>query len=210
MDKMSKTAGVLDKLCIFAYWVLILVAAAGLLVTGFVVLCLFVGFPSSLPIESFLLSVGGLDLRLTIDALSQIIQPGYEPWLLIAAALVLATLFVYLRMVRTVRFILRPFIDRTPFHETVAKNLKHLAVLLVIATILSNAGALILDHVTRTFLDLNKLILDGGIFSDKILSVELTDASVDMMPYIFAAVLYLLSKVFLYGQELQTLSDETL
>lgn len=27
---------------------------------------------------------------------------------------------------------------------------------------------------------------------------------------IFAAVLYLLSKVFQYGQELQTLSDETL
>ena len=31
-----------------------------------------------------------------------------------------------------------------------------------------------------------------------------------LMPLLFAGALYLLSKVFLYGQELQQLSDETL
>lgn len=209
MDKMSKTAGLLDKLCIFANWILVLAAVIVVIVTGFLAVFLFRGVPP-LPGESFLLSVGGLKLHLAPNVLSQIIIPGFEPWLLVVAALVVCSLGVYFLMTRTVREILRPFIDRTPFHETVAKNLKRLAVLLVIATVLSNVGALILDHVAGHFLDLNKLFLDGGILGEQVLSVGLTDSTIDMMPYIFAAVLYLLSKIFLYGQELQTLSDETL
>ena len=36
------------------------------------------------------------------------------------------------------------------------------------------------------------------------------NATADLTPLLFAGALYLLSKVFRYGQELQTLFDETL
>lgn len=209
MDKMSKTARILDKLCIFAYWVLILAAVIVVAATGCLTVFLFRGFPE-LPNGSTLLSVGGLDLHLAPGVLSQIILPGFEPWLLAVAVLVFGSITVYFLMIRTIRDILHPFIHRTPFHKMVAENLKRLAILLVIATVLGNAGALILDHMAQSFLDLSKLFLEGGIFGSQILSVGLGSSTMDMMPCIFAAVLYLLSKVFQYGQELQTLSDETL
>ena len=45
--------------------------------------------------------------------------------------------------------------------------------------------------------------------SDMVLGVSV-NTTFDLTPLLFAGGLYLLSKVFQYGQELQTLSDETL
>ena len=48
------------------------------------------------------------------------------------------------------------------------------------------------------------------LFPDRFVGAVWEQPSIDVTPLLFAGALYLLSKVFQYGQELQTLSDETL
>lgn len=206
MNHMSKTARLLDKLCVFLYWTLILTVAAAIVAVIFLTVnYLRTGAFLKLDLLN-LLHFGNLNVMLAPGALREALLPGFEPWLLVLFLLVPAALWIYFLMVSTVRNILKPFINRTPFQETVAKNLSRLAALLVINAVLSVVGTLIVDHMVRHFLDLNKLFVTG----QQLLSVGWENSSIEAAPFIFAAVLFLLSKVFQYGQELQTLSDETL
>lgn len=206
MNHMSKTARILDKLCVFLYWTLILTVAAAIVAVIFLTVN-FLRTGAFLKLDLLnLLHFGNLNVMLAPGALREALRPGFEPWLLVLFLLVPAALWIYFLMVSTVRNILKPFINRTPFQETVAKNLSRLAALLVINAVLSVVGTLIVDHTVRHFLDLNKLFVTG----QQLLSVGWENSSIEAAPFIFAAVLFLLSKVFQYGQELQTLSDETL
>ena len=206
MNHMSKTARLLDRLCIFLYWTLILTTAVSILAVVFLTVN-YLRTGAFLKLDRLtLLHFGNLNVMLAPDALREAIRPGFEPWLLVLFLLVPAALWIYFLMVSTVRDILKPFINRTPFQETVAKNLSRLAALMVINAALSVVGTLIVDHTIRHFLDLSKLFITG----QQLIFVGWENTSIEAAPFIFAAVLFLLSKVFQYGQELQTLSDETL
>lgn len=105
---------------------------------------------------------------------------------------------------------LSPFIRQEPFHDTIAKGLKRLAILLTINTALSAVASVLTDHFIRNGLNIHELFLCDGLFPERFVGVVLERNAIDVTPLLFAGALYLLSKVFLYGQELQQLSDETL
>lgn len=206
MDKMSKTARLLDRLCRFICSCLILVAIIILLAGVFVWIIHLRTGTAWKPELLHLMHFGNLSITLDPGTLSEALRPGFEPWMPVIFLLLAATFVVYYWMGKTIRAILRPFIDRTPFQETVARNLKQLSILLIISAALGTAGSLVTDHVAQQYLDLDRIFLTA----EGILSANWESTSIDAAPFILAAVLYLLSKVFQYGQELQELSDETL
>lgn len=210
MDRLSKTAKTLDKIVGFLYWVTVFGIVFGILaavVLGFMVHMDTEFLRSN---QSNLLSFGQLELLLAPGVLKEITVGNYGSYLLWTAVLSLVSAPVYCIGLLTVRDILKPFIHCQPFHETVAKDLKTLSILVAVDTALTAVTTVILDHMTRNLYDLHKLFVGEAALGERIITAGLSNATVDVTPLLFAAVLYLLSKVFLYGQELQKLSDETL
>lgn len=210
MNTISRTAKILDKICAALYWVLIVAT----------VIILFTLIPLGVSVlrgdeiikvnQSYTLTLGSLELLLAPGVMSEIAAPGYSWTLFWTTVFAMISMPVYFVMLLTVRDVLQPFIRREPFHETVAKDLKRLSILLLVNTALDWIAAGMLDHMLRAYLDIEKLFLDGALFGDRVIAVGLADTTFELSPLLFAGALYLLSKVFLYGQELQTLSDETL
>lgn len=210
MNTISRTARAIDKVCAAVYWVLIVAT----------VIILFTLIPLGVSVlrgdeiikanQSYNLALGSLELLLAPGVMSEIAAPGYGRTLFWTTVFAMVSMPVYFVMLLTVRDVLQPFIRREPFHETVAKDLKRLSILLLINTALDWIATGMLDHMLRAYLDIEKLFLDGALFGDRVIAVGLADTTFELSPLLFAAALYLLSKVFLYGQELQQLSDETL
>ena len=199
MDKMSKAAKILDRILAVIFWVTLAVAI--LCVVGICILALMHGrFPhrSQWPVTA--LELGSLSLTLHPDAVPQ----NFGSYLLAAGLLLLVNVPVYCILLRTLQHTLKPFIARQPFHDTISENLRRLAVLVVILTVLNILGEGIMTWLTVSLFDPAALLR-----SEKVLDVTV-NATADLTPLLFAGALYLLSKVFQYGQELQTLSDETL
>ena len=95
-------------------------------------------------------------------------------------------------------------IEKEPFHETLAINLKRLAWLVLIDGLLKEGYELINSIFIRRYIDWNTLF-----YNEYITGVQI-DYTFNTTFIIFAIALYMLSHVFKYGQELQQLSDETL
>lgn len=122
------------------------------------------------------------------------------------AGLILGTLGlpVYVLMIRSIRSILLPMKEGLPFAEQSSAGFRQLGI-----WVLVNGGLVLLSQyfisgaVSRAY-DLAELFL-----SDKISAVT-SYYSFDLSFVILAVVLFGLSYVFRYGQELQKLSDETL
>lgn len=210
MNSISRTAKAIDKVCAFVYWVLMITTVIILFALVFFGISVFRGADVIKANQSYNLSLGSLELLLAPGVMAEITAPGYEKTLLWTAIFAMASMPVYFVMLLTVRDLLLPFIRREPFHETVAKDLKRLSILVLINTALDWIATGLLDRMLRMYLDIEKLFLDGVLFGDRVIAVGIADTTFELTPLLFAAALYLLSKVFLYGQELQTLSDETL
>jgi len=204
MNTISRTARILDKICAVLYW-LVLVAAVVIFIAVVILGIVFFRGADLLGVNvSYTLNLGSYQLQLAPGVMAQIASPGYERTLLLTAVFALCSMPVYFLMLLTVRDVLKPFIHSQPFHETVAKDLKRLAILVTADTALNALSAYLMDHLTRTHLDITPL------FTDRVTAVTMLGTELELTPLLFAGALYLLSKVFLYGQELQTLSDETL
>lgn len=210
MHAMSKTAKILDKICGFIYWLVILFTVISLIGVGLLSATIFMDTQLLHSNQSYTLTLGSLQLLLAPGVLPEIVREGFEPWLLGTIVFSIAALPICFLMLLTVRDVLKPFINREPFHETVAKDLKRLSILVVANTVLNAIASGLMDHLTRNYLDLHRLFVGEQIFGDRIITAGLTSTTIDVSPLLFAGALFLLSKVFLYGQELQTLSDETL
>lgn len=205
MNTISRTAKILDRVCGVIYWLLLVCIVFFLFAAVLLIITAIHGMENPLPSQSITLSLGAVELLLAPDVLPQIVREGIVPWFIGAILLAAASLPIYFLMLLTVRGVLKPFINREPFHETVAAGLKRLSILVVVDTALNAIAVGLMDHLTRNYLDLSRLFV-----GDLVVSAGFSNSDIDMMPLLFAGALYLLSKVFLYGQELQTLSDETL
>lgn len=210
MDTLSRTAKLLDKICNVIYWLLLICMVVVLIVTAILGFLIANNVELLRANQSYTLTLGRLELLLAPGVMADITSEGFEPFLFWTAVFSLASMPVYFVMLLTVRDILGPFIRREPFHETVAKDLKRLSILVVIDTTLNWISTGLMNHMTQNYYDLHKLFIGDQAFGDKIITVGLADYTIDLTPFLFAAALYLLSKVFRYGEELQQLSDETL
>ena len=210
MNSISRTAKILDRVIRFIRWLFIFSIAITIVFA--VIFGISVARGTSLLRAElvYTLTFGNLELQLAPGVLPEITHEGLELVLLAAQFSSLAGFVICMLILRTIRDILRPFIDRKPFHEAVACGLKRLSVLIVIYTVLGAVSIWCFDHLGRQILDIQKLFLEGGLFPERFVGAALSNSTINATPLLFAGALYLLSKVFLYGQELQTLSDETL
>lgn len=210
MNSISRTAKTLDKVFTVIYWLMLICIVVAIIGTSIGAYAVFKG---SLLVNShniYTLDFGNLKLLLAPGVLPEITTEDFSRGVFTAYFFFIPHSFIWILMLRTVRNVLSPFIRQEPFHDTIAKGLKRLAILLTVETAVSAAASVLTDHFIRNGLNIYELFLCDDLFPERFVGVVWERHSIDVTPLLFAGALYLLSKVFLYGQELQTLSDETL
>lgn len=94
--------------------------------------------------------------------------------------------------------------DHTPFDLSVSNHIKNLAKYILAGGIVFN-----ILEVCRVMY-FKQIINFDLLFNPKYVTQIKFDIRIEFSFLIFAALIYLLSYIFRYGQELQQLSDETL
>lgn len=203
MKKMIKAANYLDKILHVTH--ILLTVAMVILAVG---LCLIGGYflfdldPSMVGSDFDQVDFG----ILTLTVAGQYV-PDLSKLFLIAAGEMVFVIVIGLvaqKLIRCFQGILAPMKEGAPFLDVVSRNLKKAAKIVIALGILTNAAALYEDMAGPMLYNLFDLML-----SDKILAIRV-QYTFDLSFLLTAAVIYLLSYVFAYGEQLQQLSDETL
>ena len=193
MEKLKKTAAVTLN---FLKIIKIFIIAMTVLAVMFTGIALFV--PGAETLTG--LHLGRLNLKLAPE--SGLKVPVSYTILLLAAAVLSALLG--LAVLKQLQNIFTPMSKGQPFHKTAAPSIRKIAWLTLIA------GALIqLLHIIADTFIFSRLNLSELLSSRTVLQVSLK-CVFNCNFLIGFGILFLLSHVFEYGQELQQLSDETL
>jgi TRAP-type C4-dicarboxylate transport system permease small subunit len=203
MNELKKTAGILDKI-FYALSIALTVGIVGCLVSLVIVA---VGFLFKL--DPSIIGTGYNTVELGI--LEFTVADGYapKPWfvlslLAIQITMTLVCLLIARPCIHGIRKILEPMTQGTVFHAGISATLRKLAknsIFLCIAVNIMNLAEIVMCSFGFHIYDL--------LIGEKITELSIY-ANLDGTFLIVAGVLYLLSFVFHYGEELQQLSDETL
>ena len=203
MDKLTSTARKIDIVFKIAQIMLKIAFVACLVCIGLVA----VGKIFDLPDEM----IGSVDQMLDFGPLTIHVADGYMPGfdgMLLQAALMCAmgavSSFIGILCVKTIRAILAPMKEGKPFASETSKNLRKLGWLSLILGV-----AVQVMEAVSLFTLFTMQHVDTLLISEKITHVEVI-ANLDISFLIIPAVFFLLAYVFKYGEQLQTLSDETL
>ena len=203
MDKLTSTARKIDIVFKIAEVMLKIAFVACLVCIGIVI----VGKVFDLPDEM----IGSVDQLLEFGPLTLTVAEAYTPdfdRMLIQAAAMLALgavcSLIGIMSVKAIRGILAPMKEGKPFASEVSKNLRKLgwlSLILGVAVQVMEAISLYSLFIVQN--------MDALLISEKITHVDV-NVSFDPSVLIIPAVFFLLAYVFKYGEQLQTLSDETL
>lgn len=125
-------------------------------------------------------------------------------WLPLIFLITAIFVFIISKAVQTIESICTITIDHTPFDVSVSNHLKNLAKYILAGGIVFN-----ILEVCRV-MQFKQTINFNLLFNTKYVTQINFDIRLHLSFLIFAALIYLLSYIFRYGQELQQLSDETL
>ena len=136
------------------------------------------------------------DLALNKDKMSM--------WLPLIFLITAIFVFIIYKAVQTIESICMITMDHTPFDLSVSNHIKNLAKYIL-------AGGIVFNILEVCRVLYFKQILNFDLlFNTKYVTQINFDIRLHLSFLIFAALIYLLSYIFRYGQELQQLSDETL
>lgn len=197
MNKLSKTAKIISLLLNILCWT---VLAGGL----------FHGYVSTMPLFADLSGKTTLS-GITLDYLKLYAGNGGIPVVVSALKeMAVPSLFVYFLEVplmcyglQLLRRVLKPMAEQRPFSGT-GKTLRKLGVVSLAIALIENGTDYWLHFVIEHSYDLERLF-QGSLITDVDFLFQ-----IDYTFLLAAAVFFLLSGVFRYGEELQQLSDETL
>ena len=203
MDKLIRTASILDtifKIAEILFKIAIVICA--------VCICIIAaGELFDLPDEM----IGYVDQKLSFGPLTFHVAEAYTPALdgaLIQGAVMCvlgaAACLVGSLCVRTIRAILAPMKEGKPFASEIGKNIRKLGWLSLVMCFTVQALEAISLFTMAAVQRIDQLFI-----GDKITKVEVVP-SFDLSVLIIPAVFFLLAYIFRYGEQLQTLSDETL
>ena len=125
-------------------------------------------------------------------------------WLPLIFLITAIFVFIISKAVQTIESICTITMDHTPFDVSVSNHLKNLAKYILAGGIVFN-----ILEVCRV-MQFKQTINFNLLFNTKYVTQINFDIRLHLSFLIFAALIYLLSYIFRYGQELQQLSDETL
>mgnify|MGYP004533583965 CR=1 FL=1 len=123
-------------------------------------------------------------------------------WLPLIFLITAILVFIVYKSIQTIESICTITMDHTPFDVRVANHIKNLAkyTLGIVFNILEVCRVMYFKQIINFDL----------LFNPKYVTQIKFDIRIELSFLIFAALIYLLSYIFRYGQELQQLSDETL
>ena len=203
MNNLSKTAKTLDNffhILQVLLSILCVAAVVGLAIIG-------AGFLFNLDPTTIGTNYELIDLAFIELEVAAAYAPTSQVMLLHAAvnlALGFVTALIGRIGVKYIRQILQPMTQNQPFNSIVSNNLKKSATLSIILGVCYNLVTLV-DQLMAVFvLDVPSLLI-----SEKITHVTV-NYSFDLTFLAVSGMLFLLSYIFRYGEELQQLSDETL
>ncbi len=206
MERLCKTARTLDTVVRIFRTLVIIACVASLIATAVIGGILLFDWEASI--------IGEAETALVLGTVRLSIAPDFElpidtllHHFLVDVVMVLALSVFTLIAIKYVRAILLPMTEGEPFRDVVAVNFKKLAWLTIIY------------GVVRFFLAGLEAFLVNTLYSDTmhalvngsyVTAVSFETESDGLTFLLVAGVLFLLSYVFRYAQELQKLSDETL
>ena len=202
MNKLTKTAKTLDKICHVVQVIFTIVIVFGIICSGLMLLGYALGWDIATYSSGVnTLDIGILEMVLTENAVIDF-DLAYMQGLVV---LVLGSVCLYIgrQACRYIRAILHPMTEGQPFDNAVSTNLKKLANLSIFAGIFLNLTQIVEGVMTVFAFNLPDL-MNPALVSHIGLNFEL-----DLTFLVYFGILRLLSYVFHYGEELQQLSDET-
>lgn len=200
MEKISKTAKVLDKMLNVVFWLMAI--GGGVASVMFVIGAVFSdtsfvseGVPS--------LTLGIVNLKLAKDY--QLASEHAFSTIMIINAVALLVSVIYICIIcRMTRALLKSMIAGKPFDNMVSLYLRKISWTILIGGGITSVLNMIGEIVTISMYNLQELFIN-----DKIVECNIEYIFDYTFLEIFAVV-YLLSLIFKYGEELQKQSDETL
>lgn len=124
---------------------------------------------------------------------------------LASMSIIAIVLFVYeCFVIRIIRDILRPMTTESPFDMSVSRNIRKLSWTILVGEVFSS-----ILYPVISFLEYNTFDFSTLFLNDKIVSCNI-EYDFDVTFLVTFGIIYLLSYVFQYGEELQVQSDETL
>ncbi len=198
MEQLSKFILTVDKVLksLFIAFLVVSIVMVCFGVLGFFVDSSYIGEAGTSII------LGAVELEL---AESAVIQGGNETAFLIFTAFASAVKFALLCvLMKLIRAIINPMAVGKPFADTVCKGLKTLSVFVLAGGIVNEIVNIIGTVVTYKLYDVQSFFAPETVAS---VSLDITSNG-DFV--IFAVVLYFLSFIFKYGEQLQNQADETL
>ena len=203
MDKMKKTAVRLDVFFNVLQVACVVAAVAAGVALVMIAACLIFRFdPEKIGTGYNILDIGFLELEV-----AEAFAPGKHRVLVIGAVDMAMSVILALlgrSCVASVRRLLAPMKEGQPFASEISKNLRKLgwlSLILGVAVQVMEAVSLYSLFIVQN--------MDALLISEKITHVDV-NVSFDPSFLIIPAVFFLLAYVFKYGEQLQTLSDETL
>ena len=143
-------------------------------------------------------------LQLTFNDDSALSKDKMSIWLPLIFLITAIFVFIIYKAVQTIESICTITMNHTPFDVSVSNHLKNLAKYILVGGIVFN-----ILEVCR-IMQFKQTINFDLLFNTKYVTQINFDIRLHLSFLVFAALIYLLSYIFRYGQELQQLSDETL
>ena len=201
MEKLTKTARVLHKIVRILY---------RLGIVGTIVTAVALVLITLLPADSLRQAVSSADMTIELGTaelhLSRILEPIGDIRLFLCAVFGVATASLALSVcaLKLVLRILRLMADGRPFDGTVSANFKRLGWV----TLAGVAVHYVMDGVDAA-MDVSMFDLDQFFRPDMVKGVTIQNTD-SLSCLLIPIMMFLLSYVFRYGEELQRQSDETL
>lgn len=143
-------------------------------------------------------------LQLTFNDDSALSKDKMSIWLPLIFLITAIFVFIIYKAVQTIESICTITMNHTPFDLSVSNHIKNLAKYIL-------AGGIVFNILEICRVMYFKQIINFDLlFNPKYVTQIKFDIRIEFSFLIFAALIYLLSYIFRYGQELQQLSDETL
>lgn len=143
-------------------------------------------------------------LQLTFNDDSALSKDKMSIWLPLIFLITAIFVFIIYKAVQTIESICTIAMDHTPFDVRVSNHIKKLAKYILAGGIVFNILEVCLVMYFKQIINFDLL------FNTKYVTQINFGIRLHLSFLVFAALIYLLSYIFRYGQELQQLSDETL
>lgn len=199
MEKIMKSTKLLHKILGILFWGIVVVYVVGALVMFLALVAIkdtavFDGFPIFIGDYTLLLSKGFTRA-----------QMGQFLWLMFAGYAIFGGLYGY--GIRILQGILEPMTQGKPFNTAVSDGLKKLSYAVLVFGVADVILRVAADVVYNKMIDIPSLFAAGVVESYSI-SISTMIGYFDFVVWFF--VIRLFRRIFIYGETLQQLSDETL